>query len=72
MYTSLITLTEDGKSTDYQLFDEYYNAIMNASSASARSAEDGMFMSPTEFGFYQGKDREILSYTGPTLRHSNK
>lgn len=22
--------------------------------------------------FYQGKDREVLSYTGPTLRHSNK
>ena len=37
MYSSLIAFPESGKSTDYALFDEYYNALMGYAPAKVRA-----------------------------------
>lgn len=42
MSMTLITLTEEGKSTDYALFDEYFNALMGGA-APARRPSTGAF-----------------------------
>lgn len=41
MYMDVVTFPESGKSTDYALFDEYYNALMGGSSYSVSSAAPG-------------------------------
>ena len=41
MYTDVVTFPESGKSTDYALFDEYYNALMGGSSYSVSSVSQG-------------------------------
>ena len=41
MYMEVITFSESGKSTDYALFDEYYNALMGGSSYSVSSVSQG-------------------------------
>ena len=37
MYTEVVTFPESGKSTNYALFDDYYNAIMGYSYAARTS-----------------------------------
>ncbi|MBO8465052.1 MAG: BACON domain-containing protein [Bacteroidetes bacterium] len=41
MYMDVVTFPESGKSTDYALFDEYYNALMGGSSYSVSSVSQG-------------------------------
>lgn len=41
MYMDVVTFPESGKSTDYALFDEYYNALMGGSGYSVSSAAPG-------------------------------
>lgn len=41
MYMEVVTFPESGKSTDYALFDEYYNALMGGSSYSVSSVSQG-------------------------------
>ena len=73
MYTHLITLTEDGKSTNYALFDEYYNATMNQSAASVASEGNSLIMVPSEFIVCDDKEREVLTYDGKlNLRLDNR
>lgn len=56
----LVQFTEEGKSTDFALFDEYYNAIMGGYSMTTSSVNSGpVFMAPSNIENVQ--IREALS-----------
>ena len=56
----LVQFTEEGKSTDFGLFDEYYNAIMGGYSMTTSSVNSGpVFMAPSNIENVQ--IREALS-----------
>lgn len=65
MSVKVVTVTKDGASDDFALFDDYYNDTMG-SSAKAMGIEP--FNEPSKLVYRENKEREALVYDSKTSR----
>lgn len=65
MSMTLLNLTEEGKSTDYALFDEYLNAIMGAGVPAG-------IPSPVEYKMTSSKNRNAEAFTADMMTGSDR
>lgn len=68
MSMKVITLTEDGVSSDYALFDEYFNSLMGASSVSAKTFSTTINVPERPAMEFSKASESVKAFKGVTLK----